>query len=236
MAQKWVGRILPAVRLGPARAIRAFRDERNMRLLLAFTLSSDSNCIDVGSNEGFVLAEMVRLAPNGHHIAYEPLPHLYDRLRTTFPTVEVRNVALADIDGSSTFMHVRNMPAYSGLRRRAYPTEPDIEVIEVTTQRLDGHLPKGYVPSLIKIDVEGAEQLVIEGALETIKEHRPTILFEHGRGASEYYGSSPSAVHRLLCGEAGLRIFDLDGNGPYTDGQFERTYERNNCWNFVAHS
>jgi len=236
MAQKWVGRILPAVRLGPARAMRAFRDERNMRLLLAFTLSSDSNCIDVGSNEGFVLAEMVRLAPNGHHIAYEPLPHLYDRLRTTFPTVEVRNVALADIDGSSTFMHVRNMPAYSGLRRRAYPTEPDIEVIEVTTQRLDGHLPKGYVPSLIKIDVEGAEQLVIEGALETIKEHRPTILFEHGRGASEYYGSSPSAVHRLLCGEAGLRIFDLDGNGPYTDGQFERTYERNNCWNFVAHS
>ena len=236
MAQKWVGRILPAVRLGPARAMRAFRDERNMRLLLAFTLGDDSNCIDVGSNEGLVLADIVRLAPNGHHIAFEPLPHLYDRLKATFPAVEVRNVALADSDGSSAFMHVRNMPAYSGLRRRAYPTEPDIEVIKITTQRLDGHLPNGYVPNLIKIDVEGAEQLVIEGALETIKEHRPTILFEHGRGASDYYGGSPSAVHRLLCGEAGLRIFDLDGNGPYSAIEFKRTYERNDRWNFVAHA
>ncbi len=54
------------------------------------------------------------------------------------------------------FNYVRNLPGYSGLKRRAYPRPPDVEVLEVRTERLDDHLPEGYVPALIKIDVEGA--------------------------------------------------------------------------------
>lgn len=231
-----LGRIAAGLGLGPGWVKRAYQDERSMQLLLAFVLATDSNCIDVGSHEGRVLAEMVRLAPSGRHIAYEPLPGLYDKLKVNFPRVDVRNAALSDRNGSSTFVHVTNMAAYSGFQRRAYPGKANIETITVRTEKLDAHLPSDYVPTLIKIDVEGAELLVLEGAIETLKRFRPVVIFEHGKGASDHYGTRPSHVFSLLCESARLRIFDLDGNGPYDLTRFETTYHRNDRWNFVAHA
>jgi FkbM family methyltransferase len=231
----WLKRVAAAAGVGPAWARRAFQDELNMRLLLAFSLAADSSCIDVGSHDGRFLSEMVRIAPLGRHIAYEPLPLFFAKLTKDFPGVDVRAAALSNVNGTSEFMYVKNLPAYSGFRRRRYPTKPTIETIAVRTERLDDHLLRDYAPALIKIDVEGAEQLVIEGAMETIKRHRPIILFEHGTGASDYYGTGPSDIYRLLCDSAGLRIFDLDGDGPYSLAQLEIVYRRNDRWNFVAH-
>jgi FkbM family methyltransferase len=234
-ATTWLKRVAVAAGVGPAWARRAYQDEVNMRLLLAFSLAADSNCIDVGSHDGRFLSEMVRIAPLGRHVAYEPLPPFFAKLTTDFPGVDVRRAALSNVNGTSDFTYVKNLPSYSGLRRRRYPSKPTIETITVRTVRLDDDLPRDYIPSLIKIDVEGAEQLVIEGAMETLKRHRPIVLFEHGMGASDYYGTSPSDIYRLLCDTAGLRIFDLDGYGPYSLPQLEAVYRRNDRWNFVAH-
>jgi FkbM family methyltransferase len=231
----WLKRVAVAAGVGPAWARRAYQDEVNMRLLLAFSLAADSNCIDVGSHDGRFLSEMVRIAPLGRHIAYEPLPLFFAKLTKAFPGVDVRGAALSNVNGTSDFTYVKNLPAYSGFRRRKYPSQPTIETITVQTERLDDRLPSDYVPALIKIDVEGAEQLVIEGAMETLTRHRPIVLFEHGTGASDFYGTGPSDIYRLLCDSAGLRIFNLDGDGPYSLPQLETAYRRNEHWNFVAH-
>lgn len=82
--------------------------------------------------------------------------------------------------------------------------------------------------------MEGAERLVIEGVIQTISKYRPIVVFECGRGSSERYGTTPCQVYQLLHVEAGLRIFDLDGNGPYTLGQFEESFARCERWNYVA--
>jgi len=230
-----LSRLILATGIGPAWARRAYQDEKNMRLLLAFALSAESNCIDVGSHQGEVLADFIRVAPLGRHIAYEPLPYLHQRLVRMFPNVDIRDAALSNSDGTSSFTYVKNLPSYSGFRPRKYPRRVQLQTITVRTERLDDHLPDGYVPDLIKIDVEGAEQLVIEGAIETIKRYRPIVIFEHGKGSSEFYSTSPAAIFHLLCDTAGLRIFDLDGNGPYSLSTFEATYGRNDRWNFVAH-
>lgn len=44
-------------------------------------LGADSNCMDVGANEGL----MLRYAPRGIHHAFEPLPHLAQALRVNDP-------------------------------------------------------------------------------------------------------------------------------------------------------
>ncbi len=75
----------------------------------------------------------------------------------------------------------------------------------------------------------------MEGAIETIRTHRPIVVFEFGKGASDYYQTSPEKIYRLLCEEAGLRIFDLDGNGPYDVAGLSATFTRNDRWDFVAH-
>jgi FkbM family methyltransferase len=209
-------------------------DNERARSLIAFSLREDDCCIDVGAHQGAVLREMLRCAPRGRHIAYEPIPQLYARLVQEFPGVDVRCAALSNTAGSSPFKYVRSNPGYSGLRERHYPGEEDIETIEVRLDRLDDVLPEGFAPALIKIDVEGAEREVIEGALRTIATHKPLVLFEHGRGGAEHYGTRPEHIFDLLCLEAGLRIFDLEGDGPYDLQRFVDTFESGERWNFVA--
>jgi FkbM family methyltransferase len=216
----------------PATARRERLDNEHLRLLMAFVLREDSKCIDVGAHAGAMLQDMAYFAPKGRHIAYEPIPEFYERLRSAFPSVDVRQAALSDADGQTSFNYVKNMPGMSGMHRRNYPREPQIERLTVRTERLDDHLPDGYVPDLIKIDVEGAEHLVLAGARHTILTHRPTLIVEYGRGSHAYTGVGAEEMYQLLAGDLGYRIFDLDGNGPYSRDEFKTTP----YWQFVGHA
>ena len=149
---------------------------------------------------------MVRRAPHGRHIAWEPLPQLAAELRTAFPQVEVHEAALAEA-GRTEFVVVPEDLGYSGLRERSYPGEYRTERIEVAIERLDDALPEGYAPTLIKVNVEGAERGVFAGGLETIARHKPVIVFEHGLGGSDRYGTSSDHIFDLLVDHAGLRLF-----------------------------
>ncbi|MGI8945078.1 MAG: FkbM family methyltransferase [Thermoleophilaceae bacterium] len=235
-----------AWRLGLERPLRAAYEWRNpaarrdrtdnetLLRLLAFSLREDSNCIDVGCHRGEVLAEMLRLAPGGHHIAFEPVPASHASLAADFPAADVRKAAVSDTDGEADFVVVPGLPSFSGLRERSYPGEQRTERVRVETCRLDGCLPAGYVPRLVKVDVEGAELHVLRGARETLRRHRPIVWFEHGAGGADHYGTSPADVHRLLAGEIGMRIFDADGRGPYSERDFVAVFDEP-IWSFVAH-
>ncbi len=213
---------------------RVLRDEHAMRVVLATALRRESNAIDVGANRGETLEMILAVAPGGRHIAYEPIPGLAEELAAAFPGVDVRNAACSDEAGSAEFTHVLNAPAMSGLRQRAdLPAHAqEVERFAVRLDKLDEALPAGYVPSLVKIDVEGAELLVMRGAAETLARHRPFVIFEHGIGGADLYGSKPGEVWDLLDG-AGLRIFDLEGDGPYTRDRFEAVFTEP-VWNFLA--
>ncbi len=209
-----------------------------MRRLLAFSLQADSACIDVGAHRGAVLAEMVRVAPAGRHIAFEPIPQLCEVLRGEFPHVEVHQAALSSRPGESEFAHVLgHAEGWSGLRFRPLPPgeQAEVEQLMVRLEVLDEVLDPDLCPVVIKIDVEGAEQQVLEGALGTLARHRPVVIFEHGSGSAETYDTSPGDIHLLLRERLGYRIFDLDGNGPYTLEQFERCFYTAERTNFVAH-
>lgn len=209
-------------------------DSEKMRRLVRSVLKEDSNCIDIGAYRGRVLEELVRMAPRGQHIAYEPLPHLYKYVRERFPSVDIRQAAVSDEVGETTFTYVKHMPAESGFRERFHSGERQVERLTVRTETLDGCLPEGYIPTLIKIDVEGAELQVFRGAARTITRYKPVIIFEHGKGGATYYNTRPQDVYDLLTGAFGLRIFDLDNNGPYGLAQFEDAFAEDARWDYVA--
>jgi FkbM family methyltransferase len=223
------------VSLDDVGARRDALDRHGMQVVIAATLPRDGHAIDVGAHRGAILRDIVRIAPLGRHLAYEPLPDCYKYLCREFPSVDVRRTALSDENGKTTFVHVEQAPEYSGLRRRNYPGFEDSprEVINVRTERLDDTLPSDFCPNLIKIDVEGAEMLVMRGAVQTLRTYRPVVIFEHGIGAVESYGYVSAEIHDLLCGEMGMRIFDFDGQGPYTRERFIEVFPEP-IWNFVA--
>jgi FkbM family methyltransferase len=202
-------------------------------LIAAAVLARDSNCVDVGANEGRHLSMFAQLAPEGSHIAYEPVPHLRASLARKFPGVDVRGAALSDRSGESAFVVHKRLPSRSSLRPVGYDAA-DTETIMVPVQTLDDALAPAYTPRLLKVDVEGAEHLVFEGALETLTTHRPVVLFEHQRSTASYYGSGPERVFGLLVEQLDMRIFDLDGAGPYSLPRLRQAYERGSRWNFFA--
>lgn len=208
------------------------RDHRHIRLLLSFLLTPEANCVDVGAYEGLVLAEMVRLAPRGRHIAYEPLPDRAEVLRRRFSGVEVRQCAVSDAARNAVFHRALEHPAYSGL----LPPDGDTaqaKSFELRTESLDEALPPGYQPTLVKIDVEGAEEQVLAGAARTLAEHRPTVILEHG-AAARLYGTTTRRIFELLSG-AGLRVFDIDGAGPYAARAMEQVVAEDKLWTWFAH-
>jgi hypothetical protein len=84
----------------------------------------------------------------------------------------------------------------------------------------------------VKIDVEGAERLVLEGALRTFRLARPTIAIEHGwNGVQDRERSEP--IYKLICQDLGLRLFDMDGHGPLKLSEFFDGLRTR--WNWIAH-
>lgn len=219
----------------PSHTTQDRRDHEALATIFAAALAPDAACVDVGAHTGDVLADVVRIAPRGRHVGFEPLPHLAARLQQRLPDVDVRAVALSDANGTATFTHVLDRPGWSGFRPRPTPDGDTArsETITVPTARLDDALPADHAPALIKIDVEGAELQVLRGARATLARHRPLVVFEHGLGSADHYGTRPEQVHDLLT-ELGYRVFDLQGRGPYSRAPFMETFHAATRVNFLA--
>ncbi len=205
-----------------------------MRLLMRLSLPANANCIDVGANVGDVLREMVAIAPDGRHVAYEPLADLAADLTRRFPQVDVRNAAVADTPGEATFYRVRRAHSLSSLSTNGLDAH-ELEPVQVRVDTLDDALERDYAPALIKIDVEGAEREVLAGARRTLTAHRPVVVFEHGAAAAGFAGAPTRDIHELLSA-LGYRVFDIDGNGPLTVTEFEAIVRKGKIWTFAAHT
>jgi FkbM family methyltransferase len=176
-------------------------------------LRRDSNAVDVGCHVGEILDIMLIHAPHGRHHAFEPLPTYASALRRKYVghgNVKIHDCALSDAAGRSTFQHNITSPAYSGIKRRTYDHgDTRIEQIEVVIATLDSVIPGGELISLIKIDVEGAEYQVLQGARRVINESQPVIIFEHGIGGADHYGTTPAMVFDLFS-SLDYQLFALD--------------------------
>lgn len=214
--------------------------DRLTKCIMKQTIHADSNCIDVGCHKGEILDGIIRLAPRGNHFGFEPIPTLYERLKTRYVNkATIYPYALSDASGNSTFQFVKNAPAYSGLQKRKYEIEPDIEEINVVLKPLDDVIPLSEKIDFVKIDVEGGEFGVLKGGKEILKKNKPTIIFECGMGASDYYGTEPTELYDFLSEEIGLQISLLKSfinkGASLTREEFEKHFKENKEYYFVAH-
>ena len=215
--------------------------DRLTKKVMHEVLQPDSNCIDIGCHKGELLDTILRMAPSGTHYGFEPLPHLYERLKDRYEgRASILPYALSDETGESTFQFVRAAPAYSGIRKRKYLTDnPDIEEIDVELKTLDDVIPQDLPIGFIKIDVEGGEFAVLKGGRNLLRKYKPTIVFEFGLGASDYYGTTPEDLYEFLSDDIGLHIAllhtYLDRQPPFTLEQFKRVYKAGEDYYFVAY-
>jgi FkbM family methyltransferase len=146
---------------------------------------------DIGANVGFFTVIAARLTgPSGRVVAFEPLDENRNVLEANarsngFSQISARNFALADHDGDAEFLLSANA-TFGGLAGSAGKIENQAGRLQVRVCRLDSVVQRDSLPlpRIIKIDVEGAEAAVLDGARETIRKARPIFIIElHGTNA-----------------------------------------------------
>lgn len=138
-----------------------------------------ASVFDVGAHVGYyTLLSAVLVGPKGRVLAFEPNPTNHAFLcrhvaLNDLGNVTVEHAAVSDRSGTATFAFGRG----SGTGRLAAEG-----ALEVRTIRLDDVCrDRGLQPGFIKIDVEGAELSVLQGAVELVRAHHPVIfLSTHG--------------------------------------------------------
>jgi len=181
--------------------------EYRKQRLFAKVVSPGDYVIDVGANVGFYTLLAASLAgSHGRVVAIEPLSQNVDRLLrhvslNCLDTVTVIHAAVGDHMGTTRFA----VNAQSNSMGRISPSG----VLEVRLVSLDGLSAKGSlgIPDVVKIDVEGAEFEVLQGAERLLTHVRPMLfLATHGEG-----------VHKQCCELLRRWDYELSAIDPADD-------------------
>jgi FkbM family methyltransferase len=136
--------------------------------------------LDIGANRGMFSKCAYYIFPDASIYAFEPLKDCYEELcdlKGTVIKLECYNIALGD-KPSEVFIH-RSIYDYSSsllemddLHKQAFPYTAGERLEKVQIQTLDAVLAGKRIerPLLMKIDVQGYEKFVFEGASETLKQ------------------------------------------------------------------
>lgn len=183
------------------------------------TLRPGQTVVDIGSNVGFFSLLMARLvSPGGKVIGFEALPALWEKATASveengFSNCNIHNVALGAERGRAELVYAPNSTNWGG----AFLTFdglglPGHERIPVNVAPLSDFLGSDSV-DFLKIDVEGAEFLVLSGAEEILRLHRPIILSElHARQLERVSRVTPRQYVAYMQG-LGYQCSILRGDG-----------------------
>jgi FkbM family methyltransferase len=143
------------------------------------------NVYDVGANVGFITVIAARLVgERGNVCGFEPVPIIADQAvhnagLNQFRQICIHRVALGDQDGEAVFEVSENLTMGKLVNRGFHGPKAANELI-VRKSKLDTLIALGGLPDphLVKIDVEGAEAAVLDGASEVLRRARPVLLIE----------------------------------------------------------
>lgn len=152
---------------------------------------------DVGANVG-----SYSVLASGHcgatTVAVEPLPVTYEKLCSNIrynkieQLVEPKNVGVGDAKGTLRFtdsLDTVNHVVPSGSNKKGG--------VEVPVERLDDLL-SGYAPICIKIDVEGFEQKVLDGATGVLESRSTQAVLLELNESGKRYGFSDNDIHLAM--------------------------------------
>ncbi len=166
--------------------------------------------LDVGANEGNYAGRMAQLGARVH--CFEPIPWFAQALREKLdPAVVVHHCAASNRAGNGVLrIPYRGETELHGISTlepaNTLAGSTHVREIPCRLVRLDDAItePVGF----IKIDVEGHELAVLEGAERLLREHRPVLLIE---SEARHSAGAPHNIFRHLTERGYVGCYLLDG-------------------------
>ncbi len=184
--------------------------------------------VDIGAHVGIHALGWARRFPEAVVVAVEPNAETRARLARNIArnrlVVTVLDCAVAARPGTARF-YLASDDAYGGLsdsRRKSITATVEVALRTLDEIAADLHVPLG----LVKIDVEGHEDAVIEGGCGCLARDRPVLVVEIYRGIAS--NPDPEGTVARVC-ELGYAAHTLGPRGlePYTghdDGRYNYVF------------
>jgi FkbM family methyltransferase len=157
--------------------------------------------IDVGTNIGETLLNFAKRNISGVNIGFEPVPFLFEKAKHNiglnhFQNIVLNNAALSNNNETLSF-NIANEFNSGGIFLSAGNGDTARSVPAI---RLDDYVSEHGLSriSLIKIDVEGFEMNVLQGAAETLKRFKPALFVEINDGFLKRQKSSARELFQFL--------------------------------------
>ena len=182
--------------------------EPQMCILFEKLLGRDGVAVDVGANVGAHTLTLSRIVgANGRVVAFEPNPDIREKLYRNVELNALSNVSVFDcaLGESSDVLQLRvprkdsvegSNPGLASLMALDTPHD----CVDVTVRRFDDVADELAIQrlDLIKIDVQGYEQQVLEGMDASLRRFRPAVIFEFEEWAWKKSGSTWDGVYSQL--------------------------------------
>jgi FkbM family methyltransferase len=152
---------------------------------------ADTVCWDIGAHIGYHALAFAALG--ARVLAFEPNPFNAERLHlhvannpNLAPRIRHLPVAVSDREGEMAFLQSAELSGSSSGSHLTAATTPlgrtayaSFRETTVRTTRMDTLIAQGEPPpDVVKMDIEGAEHLALQGAARLLSEHRPLFLIE----------------------------------------------------------
>jgi FkbM family methyltransferase len=149
----------------------SYNERMFMPLVLREYLEAGDVIFDIGANTGMWTIPMAKkLSPSGMVYAFEPEGEAFQAIEKNVALNELTNVvplkiAIADADGTADFYIRPGSELHSLFAVNPLSDDNEQYVVRVKTAAIDSLVRSGSIPlpTFLKIDVEGAELLVLEG-------------------------------------------------------------------------
>lgn len=188
--------------------------ERNVGNVLLDYISLGMNVLDVGANMGYYTVKFAsKVGPTGRCLSFEPNPEVYSvcleniKINGLSGNTSLYTFALGDQEGVAVLTRSNSNMASANLigeQNADYSVKVDVK-------RLDDVIPQNLVVDMIKLDAEGYEKKILDGAIKTLR-RSPECAIVIEVNLERWERSAPLSSLVDSCG-GDRELFAIDDSG-----------------------
>ena len=211
-----------------------YDDAFNTQKELLSKFNEKLTIFDVGAYVGHIALKYNKLFPNSKIYCFEPFPESFSKLEqatSSYKNIAVINKGLSDQEGQSKFNANKSAPTNSLLKTYALGKKnwgegllDTLGSVDVELTTVDNFVEENNIKKIdvLKLDVQGAEFLVLNGAKQSFEKGIVKMIYTEMIIVPTYEGQIPFEETIKLIKSYGFKLFSLYNFSLSKEGQLRQ--------------